>query len=108
MVLLGRCRSGAAQDVGYILRMLCAPKWPSNFVKSSPEVAQVVEVTFSLKDNPRLSDFITKASLKDSGLAPIRGPQMAFIASPSIVVPPLVGDASLEAATGLDGCLNAA
>lgn len=58
-------------------------------MKSSLEIARVVEVTFYLKENPRPSDFITEANLRDFGLASIEGPHMVFVASLLIVIPPL-------------------
>lgn len=43
-------------------------------MKYSPEVAQVVEDVFYLKENPRPSNLITEAGLRDSRLAPIGDP----------------------------------
>lgn len=57
-----------------MLYALCVPRWPSNFVKSSQEVTQEVEVVFSLKESPQPLDFITEVSLRDFGLAFVKGP----------------------------------
>lgn len=73
---------------------------------SSLEVAQEMEVAFSLKENPRPSNFITKASFRDSGLALIGGPQVAFTVSPTATIPTFASDVSLEAVTRLQGCLS--
>lgn len=59
-----------------------------------------MEVVFSLKDNLRPLDFITKVSLRDFRLAPVEGPQVAFTVSPLMVVPSPTDDASLEVAMG--------
>lgn len=87
--------------------MLYTLRWPSNFVKSSTKVAQAVEVAFNLKDNPKTSDFIIEASLRDFRVAPIKGPQMAFVASPSKVVLPPIVNASFEAIASFEGHLSA-
>lgn len=39
-----------ANEVTRVLHTLCISRWPSNFSKSSLEVAQVVEAIFSLKE----------------------------------------------------------
>lgn len=76
-------------------------------MKPSPEVAQAVKVIFGLKENPKPSDFIIKVSLKDSELASIEGPHVAFTVSPLMVVPPPIDNASLETIASPTGHLSA-
>lgn len=78
---------GAAQVEAYVLYTLCIPRWPSNLVVSFPKVAQAMEVAFCLKENPKPSNFISEASLRDFGLTFVGAPPVAFTASPSIIVP---------------------
>lgn len=65
-----------------------------------------MEVTFSLKENPWPLDFVTKANLRDFGLASTEGRQVAFVASPTATMPPHTDDASLETAVGPAGRLS--
>lgn len=67
-------------------------------MKPSPKITQAVEVAFSLKENSQHLNFITMVNLKDSGLAPIEGPQLAFSASLTMTMPPPADDTSFKAA----------
>lgn len=84
-----------------MLCALCVLRWPSNFMKPPLEVAEVVEIVFNQKERPRPLDFIIEASLKDFGLAPVEGLQVAVAASLFVVVLPLASATLLEAVVSL-------
>lgn len=99
--------SEGAQLVGYVPHKLCVPRWSKDFMTLLREVVQVVKVTFSLKENPHPSDFITEVVLKAFRLALIVGSQAAFATSPSTTIPPLAGEVTSKTVSDPAGCLSA-
>lgn len=91
----------AAQVMGYVLRTLCIPRWPSYFVVSATKVAQEVEAIFRLKENLKPSNFINDVNLRNSKLDLVEGPQVAFATNSSTIIPSSISDAIIKAAEGL-------
>lgn len=71
------------------------------------EVIWDIEATFSLRENPHPSNFITKAALRAYELRPAGGPQAVIVAHPFVSIPPPSEGAVLGIATNPLGHLRA-
>lgn len=90
--------------VACVPHALCILRWPSNFSKSSLEIAQVVETIFSLREGPWALDFITEESLKAFRFALDESLQVDPIVGSSTIVAPFATVTALDAVASPIGC----
>lgn len=72
------------------------------------EVVQVIEVAFSLRKNPRPSNYITEVTHKACMLAPTGVSQAMFTVSPFVTLPPSAKEVVVDSTSNLSGSLGVA